>query len=42
MHQWNAIENPEADPSMYRNVVYDQEGTSHQYKRNVLLNKQDS
>ena len=38
--QWNRIENPEKNPSLYCQLIFDKEGRSKKWSKNSLFNKQ--
>ena len=37
--QWHSIENPEINPSLYGQLIFDKEGTSIQCSKNIIFNK---
>ena len=37
--QWNRIENPEVDPQLYGQLVFNKGGKTIQWKKDSLLNK---
>ena len=37
--QWNRIENPEMDPQVYGQVIFDKAGRNIQWKKDSLINK---